>query len=161
MLLCVTFKLHIMSKTIKHQFFFPHPVETIWEYLTKSELLEQWLMKNDFKPVIGHQFQFRTNPIPALDFDGICHCEVLEIIPMKKLSYSWKGGSGNGEITMDTLVVWQLESTEKGTDVYLEHSGFGKTEHVNLYPGMTDGWVKNIQKIVKHIEATRHDTTKA
>jgi uncharacterized protein YndB with AHSA1/START domain len=149
-----------MTKTIKHKFFFSHPPETVWEYLTKAELLEQWLMKNDFKPIVGHDFQFRTNPIPSLDFDGICYCKVLEIIPLKKLSYSWKGGSGK-EITLDTLVVWQLESNEKGTVLLLEHSGFGKAENLNFYSGMTDGWTKNVQKIMNLLNAAQHGTTKA
>src|SRR5688500_14335693 len=150
-----------MSKVIKHQFFFPHSKETVWEYLTKPELLEQWLMKNDFVPVVGHNFHFRTNPIPALNFDGICHCKVLEIVPFEKLSYSWKGGSGNGDVLLDTLVVWKLVSIENGTNLLLEHSGFGKGEHANFYPGMTDGWLKNAQKIVNHLNRAQHDTTKA
>jgi uncharacterized protein YndB with AHSA1/START domain len=150
-----------MTKTIKHQFFFPHPKETVWEYLTKSELLEQWLMKNDFQPIVGHNFQFRTNPIPSLDFDGICHCQVLEITPFKTLSYSWKGGSGNGEFTLDTVVAWKLVANDKGTQLFLEHSGFGKNEHVNFYPGMTDGWVKNAQKIMNLLNDAQHGTTRA
>ena len=137
-----------MTKTISHRYFFPHPKERVWEYLTKSELLEQWLMKNDFKPVVGHDFQFRTNAIPALGFDGICYCKVLELIPYKKLSYSWKGGSGEGEITLDTIVVWNLVPTDEGTELFLEHSGFGKGESVSFYSGMTDGWNKNVQKIM-------------
>jgi uncharacterized protein YndB with AHSA1/START domain len=150
-----------MTKTIKHQFYFPHSAETVWEYLTKSELLEQWLMKNNFEPVIGHKFQFRTNPIPSLDFDGICHCEVLELIPFQKLSYSWKGGSGKGDITLDTVVVWKLVANDKGTELFLEHSGFGKNENVNFYTGMTDGWLKNVQKITNHLKAAQHDTEPA
>jgi uncharacterized protein YndB with AHSA1/START domain len=150
-----------MPKVIKHNFFFPHPKETVWEYLTKSELLEQWLMKNDFEPVVGHNFHFRTNPIPALNFDGICHCKVLEIVPFEKLSYSWKGGSGNGDVLLDTVVVWTLVSTDSGTNLVLEHSGFGKAEHANFYPGMTDGWLKNVQKIMNHLNSAQHDATKA
>ena len=49
-----------MQKEIKHSWFFSHPAETIWEYLTNSELLSQWLMKNDFKPVVGQKFMFRA-----------------------------------------------------------------------------------------------------
>jgi len=40
-----------MTKIIKHQFSYAHPKETVWEYLTNSELMAQWLMKNDFQPV--------------------------------------------------------------------------------------------------------------
>lgn len=56
-----------MARVIKHQFFFPHPPAVVWEYLTKAELMEQWLMKNDFQPIVGLDFQFRETPIPSLD----------------------------------------------------------------------------------------------
>ena len=32
----------------------PHPPEKIWRALTQGALLEEWLMKNDFQPVVGH-----------------------------------------------------------------------------------------------------------
>ncbi|MEJ0055352.1 MAG: hypothetical protein WDN75_06675 [Bacteroidota bacterium] len=59
-----------MTKIIKHQFFFPHPKETVWEYLTKSELLEQWLMKNNFQPIVGHDFQSGQTRYQALILTG-------------------------------------------------------------------------------------------
>jgi uncharacterized protein YndB with AHSA1/START domain len=150
-----------MTKVIKHQFFFPQPKETVWEYLTKSELLEQWLMPNDFEPVVGRDFYFKTKAIPAMNFDGMCLCKVLDVIPFEKLSYSWKGGPGNGDILLDTIVVWKLASTDEGTNLFLEHSGFGKEEHVNFFPGMTDGWVKNVQKILNRLIPAQHDSTQA
>jgi uncharacterized protein YndB with AHSA1/START domain len=148
-----------MTKSIKHQFFFPHPPETVWEYLTKPELMELWLMRNDFQPIVGFDFQFRTNPIPGLHFDGICYCKVLEIVPFKKLSYSWKSGPGEGEITLDSVVVWKLEPKDKGTELFLEHSGFAKKENLNLYNGLADGWLKNIQKIADRLNAAQHGNT--
>jgi uncharacterized protein YndB with AHSA1/START domain len=150
-----------MTKTIKHQFFFPHPPETVWEYLTKSELMEQWLMKNDFQPIVGHDFQFRTNSKPNMDFDGIFYCRVLEIVPFKKLSYSWNSGPGKGKITLDSVVVWKLQATEKGTELFLEHSGFAKEENLNLYNGLNAGWVEKFQNIVKLLNAAQHDNAEA
>ena len=149
-----------MIQTIKHQFFFPHPPETIWEYLTKSELMEQWLMKNDFQPIVGFDFQFRTGPIPSLDFDGIFYCKVLEIVPFKKLSYSWKSGPGEGEITLDSVVIWKLEPKDKGTELFLEHSGFAKKENLNFYNGLLHGWLEKFGNIAKLLNAAQHGTTK-
>lgn len=143
-----------MTKTISHQFFFPHSVEKVWECLTTAELMSQWLMKNDFQPILGFEFQFRTNPMPALDFDGIFYCKVLEIIPFKTLSYSWQGGPGEGKIALDSVVVWKLQSTEKGTDVFLEHKGFKEIENLNFYTGMNDGWLKKLQNIAGLLKAT-------
>jgi uncharacterized protein YndB with AHSA1/START domain len=142
-----------MRKTIKHQFFFPHPPETVWEYLTKSELMTLWLMKNNFQPIVGIDFQFRTNPIPSLDFDGIFHCKVLEIDPVKKLSYSWRSGPGDGEITLDSVVVWLLKPKEKGTELFLEHSGFEREENLNFYNGLLEGWVEKLNKIENLLNA--------
>lgn len=150
-----------MTKIIKHQFFFPHSLETVWEYLTNSELMEQWLMKNNFQPVVGSDFQFKTGPIPSLDFDGIFYCKVLEIIPFKKLSYSWRSGPGGGRITLDSVVVWQLQRTDKGTELFLEHSGFTKKENLDFYTGLLHGWAEKLQKIADLLDTVQHGNTKA
>ncbi|MEO5893628.1 MAG: SRPBCC domain-containing protein [Ferruginibacter sp.] len=148
-----------MIKSINHQFFFPHPPETVWEYLTRSELMELWLMKNNFQPIVGFDFQFKTNPIPALDFDGIFYCKVLEIVPFKKLSYSWTSGPGDGKITLDSVVVWKLQAKDKGTDLFLDHSGFDKKENQNFYDGLNHGWVEKFNKIEELLKAAHHGTT--
>jgi len=148
-----------MTKIIKHQFFFPHPLKTVWEYLTKPELMALWLMKNDFQPVVGYDFQFRTGPIPALNFDGIFYCKVLEIVPFKKLSYSWKSGPGDGKITLDSVVVWKLETKDKGTELFLEHSGFSKKENLDFYNGLLHGWVEKFDKIAELLNNAQHVNT--
>lgn len=146
-----------MKKTIKHQFFFEHPTAIVWEYLTKSELMAQWLMKNDFEPTVGFDFQFKTGPIPGLDFDGIFYCKVLEIVPLKKLSYSWGSGPGEGKITLDSVVTWQLVTNDKGTEVYLDHSGFAKPENEEFYNGLNHGWVEKLQNIEKLLKEAAHE----
>ena len=150
-----------MTKIIKHQFSYAHPKETVWEYLTNSELMAQWLMKNDFRPIVGHEFQFRTGPIAALDFDGIFYCKVLEVIPFKKLSYSWKSGPGEGKITLDSVVTWKLEPKDKGTEVFLEHSGFAKKENLDFYNGLLHGWAEKLQNIDKFLNTAHHGHTNA
>jgi uncharacterized protein YndB with AHSA1/START domain len=150
-----------MEKSIQHTFFYAHKPETVWEYLTKPELMEQWLMKNDFQPIIGLDFQFRTSPIPSLNFDGIFYCKVLEIVPFKKLSYSWKSGPGDGKITLESIVVWKLQPTDKGTELHLEHSGFAKEENLDFYNGLMHGWVEKFQKIADLLNTAQHGTINA
>ncbi len=149
-----------MSTTIQHNYFFPHPPEVVWDYLTKAELMELWLMKNDFLPIVGHAFQFNTKPMPSIDFDGVVFCKVLEIVPFKKLVYSWKGGPGDGNITLDSLVVWTLQPKDGGTELLLVHSGF-KEANFKIYPPMNAGWLSNIKKIDSLINAAQHGTTNA
>ena len=150
-----------MSKVINHQFFFAHPPEIVWEYLTKSELMELWLMKNNFQPIVGFEFQFRTSPVPSKNFDGVFYCKVLEIVPFKKLSYTWCSGPGNGEITLDSVVVWKLEAREKGTELFLEHSGFAGKENLSMYEGLAHGWVEKLQNINKLLNIAQHGNTNA
>jgi len=145
--ICATLKLHNNMNTIKHTFFFPHPAEKVWEYLTKPELLSQWLMPNDIKPVVGHKFQFTSAPKPQLNHDGQNYCEVLEIIPFKKLTYSWKAGPERGIINLDTIVFWTLTPKDNGTELHLEHGGFKEGVNDAIYEGMNAGWVTHTNKI--------------
>jgi uncharacterized protein YndB with AHSA1/START domain len=144
-----------MTKSIQHSYFFPHKPEIVWDYLTKPELIEQWLMKSDFLPVVGYDFQFRTRPLPNFGFDGIIYCKVLEVQPYKRLSYSWKGGPGEGKISLDSVVVWTLLEKDEGTELHLDHSGFKETD-INMYAAMHGGWIQNITKIADLINAAKH-----
>jgi len=148
-----------MNTSIRQQFFYDHPIEAVWEYLTKAELLSQWLMPNDFQLVPGYDFQFKTKPLPQFDCDGIFYCKVLEIVPLRKLSYSWKAGPGDGKISLYSVVVWTLVGKDNGTELQLVHSGFKEIENFGIYNGMTDGWLKNMEKIAKQLNAATHGTT--
>ncbi|TSJ39646.1 SRPBCC domain-containing protein [Mucilaginibacter corticis] len=150
-----------MAKIIKHQYFFSHPVETVWEYLTNSELMGQWLMKNNFEPVVGHEFQFRTGGKANLNFDGIFYCKVLEIDPLKKLVYSWNCGPGEGKITLESVVTWQLEAKENGTEVFLDHRGFNQEENLDMYHGLMHGWLEKFQNIEKLLNPAKDGNTNA
>lgn len=149
-----------MADNIKHQFFFEHQPEQVWEYLTRAELMELWLMPNDFLPILGHDFQFRIKPMPQLNFDGIVYCKVLEIVPHHLLSYSWKCGPGKGEIDLDSIVVWKLIPKNNGTELLLEHTGFMGYDNLGMFSAMNEGWFKNIQKINELLKAANLETTK-
>ncbi|MGN6102723.1 MAG: SRPBCC family protein, partial [Devosia sp.] len=53
---------------------FPYPPEKLWRALTQPHLLEEWLMKNDFRPVEGHRFTLRNEPKPEVNI--AIDCEV-------------------------------------------------------------------------------------
>jgi uncharacterized protein YndB with AHSA1/START domain len=102
--------------------FVPRPAEQVWHALTDPDLLARWLMPNDFKPVIGHQFTFRTDPVPQQGFDGIVRCEVLAMEPPRLLRLSWRGGG------IDTTVTWRLVAEGAGTRFLITHDGFDDTD---------------------------------
>ena len=150
-----------MSKMIQHQIFYPNPVADVWDYLTVPELMAQWLMPSDFKPVAGHEFQFKAGgPMPEFDFDGIFHCKVLEIVPFKKLVYSWDFGSGNGVLNKSE-VHWTLTEKDKGTELLLVHRGFEGSEMLPIFGAMDKGWLGNINKIHKLLNPGTDATTTA
>ncbi|PPL02323.1 SRPBCC family protein [Parapedobacter indicus] len=140
-----------MQRDIHHQFSFGQPPEVVWEYLTDSELLAQWLMPNDFKPVVGHRFQFGTKPKLKLGFDGRIYCEVLEVIPCEKLVYSWKGGLSKENPSLDSIVVWTLIPTVGGTVLKLEHKGFKGLRNYLPYIIMERGWAKIGKRLYKQL----------
>ena len=59
-----------------------HTPEKVWRALTQGPLIEEWLMKNDFRPVVGHKFNFRAEPMPQ--WNGVVDCEVLIVEPNKR-----------------------------------------------------------------------------
>ena len=139
-----------MQRDIVQHWFFAHPPERVWEYLTKKELIAQWLMENDFEPIVGYKFQFNTKPKIKVGFDGIVYCEVLMVEPFRKLAYSWKGGS-NGRITLDSVVTWTLTPKENGTELLLEHRGFQGLKNYLTYFFMNAGWKGKIRKRITNL----------
>ncbi len=146
-----------MQRNIRHQFIFPHPPEIVWDYLTDPALLSQWLMPNDFRPVAGYKFQFRAKAQTRLGFDGNIYCEVLEVIPLKKLSYAWRGGPGSGKVSLDSIVVWTLTKKENGTELLLEHEGFQGMKNFIAYLVMNKGWVRIGKRLLQKINQATHD----
>lgn len=140
-----------MKTEIKHHWFYACDPETVWEFLTRAELLSQWLMNNDIKPVVGHHFMFKINAMPAMEFDGNVYCEILEVVPNQKLVYTWKCGPGDGRINLDTVVTWILKPKEKGTELYLEHTGFGALTNAMIFDAMNGGWKKNMAELLANL----------
>jgi uncharacterized protein YndB with AHSA1/START domain len=98
--------------------FLAQPPEQVWHALTDPDLLARWLMPNDFRPAVGHQFTFRAEPVPQYGFDGIVHCQVLDLDPPRLLRFSWRGGQ------LDTVVSWRLMPEGAGTRLMITHDGF-------------------------------------
>ena len=139
-----------MQNEIKHEWIYEQSPSEVWEYLTQAELIALWLMPNNFKLELGQEFQLTTKPMPALELDGVFHCKVLAIVPLQNLTYSWKGGSGDGHFALDTIVEWTLEPFGNGTKLKLTHSGFSQNNN-DIFIGMKDGWLTKIKQMLTAI----------
>jgi uncharacterized protein YndB with AHSA1/START domain len=102
------------------------PAEKIWRALTQPHLIEEWLMKNDFKPVVGHGFNLSANW-------GVLDCQVLVVEPNTTLSYTWNG------LGLESVVTWTLTPTGTGTRLRMEQTGF-RPEQQQAYQGARFGW---------------------
>jgi uncharacterized protein YndB with AHSA1/START domain len=130
----------------------PHAPSVVWQALTRGDLIERWLMPNDFVTEIGRRFTFRTKPMG--NWDGIVQCEVLDIVPNERLVYSWKGGSDDNAqygARLDTIVTWTLTATAGGTRLSLVHAGFRSPGNDFAFDMMSPGWGHVMQSIERVI----------
>ena len=95
----------------------PHPPEKIWRALTQPHLIEEWLMKNDFKPAVGHRFNLRG------EWGGVLDCEVLVVEPNKTLSYTWNFAHEDAAFNLKSVVTFTLTPTKAGTLLRMEQVG--------------------------------------
>jgi uncharacterized protein YndB with AHSA1/START domain len=89
---------------IQHVRTFAAPIEKVWEAISNKDVMKKWYFDiPDFKLEVGTKFTWYGGP-PEKQW---LHAGVVkEIIPMKKLSYSWSypGHTGEG------LAIWELTS---------------------------------------------------
>jgi uncharacterized protein YndB with AHSA1/START domain len=119
----------------------PHPPEKIWRALTQPHLIEEWLMKNDFKPAVDHRFNL------SADWGGVA-CRVLEVEPNKTLSYTW------GTKDLESVVTWTLTATRTGTHLRMEQTGF-RPDQQQYYMGAKYGWQRffgNLEQVVARLD---------
>jgi uncharacterized protein YndB with AHSA1/START domain len=128
----------------------PHPPQKIWRALTQAPLIAEWLMQNDFEPVVGHRFNFRAAPV--MGWNGVTDCEVLEIVPLQRLVYNWNASGEQAPDGLKTIVTWTLTPRENGTHVRMEQSGFRPQDETG-YRGMGGGWPRILGRL-EEVSAT-------
>ena len=119
----------------------PYSPEKIWRALTQPHLIEEWLMTNDFKPVVSHRFNLRADW-------GVVDCQVLAVEPNKTLSYTWAAYG------LESVVTWTLTPTSAGTHLRMEQTGF-RPEQPQFYQGAQAGWPRffaNLEQVLARMD---------
>ena len=118
----------------------------VWSAITEVEKAKQWFMEQKgFKPEVGNEFTM----LAVMDGKEFLHlCKVTEVIPYKKLSYTWKYKGVPG----DSLVTFELFPEGDKTRVKLTHEGLDtfpqdKPEYARKNFDM--GWTQLIEKSLK------------
>lgn len=133
-----------MKRDLRFEWLYPNTPAEVWECLTTPELIGKWLMQNDFKLELGAVFQFQAKPMPG--WSGIVDCRVLEIVPQRKLSYTWVSGPTPGSDKISTTVTWTLIPEKAGTRLILEHTGFTGFRAWMTSFLLGSGWKSHIAK---------------
>jgi len=117
-----------------------HPPEKLWRALTQPHLMEEWLMKNDFRPEVGHKFELRG------EWGGVLDCEVLDIEPHRSLSYTWNYKHEDPAYDLKSVVTFTLTPTGNGTHLKMEQSGFRPSQK-QAFGGAHAGWKQFLDKL--------------
>lgn len=119
---------------------FSCPPEKLWRALTQPHLISEWLMQNDFQPVVGHSFKLRG------DWGGVLDCEVLTLEPNRALSYTWNHDHQDPAYALKSVVTFTLTPTAAGTMLRVEQAGF-RPDQKQAYGGAKWGWQQFLGKL--------------
>jgi len=117
-----------------------HAPEKLWRALTQPHLIEEWLMKNDFVPRVGHRFNLRG------EWGGVLDCEVLVVEPEKELSYTWNFRHDDAAFNLESVVTFTLTPTATGTRLRMEQTGF-RPDQKQAFGGAHAGWKQFFEKL--------------
>lgn len=106
------------------------PISKVWKAITDKEEMKQWYFDlAEFQPELGFKFQF----IGGTEDNQYLHlCEIIEVIPEKKLTYSWRydGYEGNSFVTFELFEEGdetRLKLTHRGLESFPDNPDFAKT----------------------------------
>ena len=93
------------------------PVAKVWKAITDKDEMKQWYFDiAEFKAEVGFEFNFTAG-------DGkknyLHLCKIVEVIPGKKLSYSWRYDAQPG----NSVVTFELFAEGNSTRLKLTHAG--------------------------------------
>jgi uncharacterized protein YndB with AHSA1/START domain len=133
---------------------FPHTPAAVWSVLVSGDLMGRWLMpQSGFQPVEGCAFRLHSRSDG--DWNGVIHCEVLEVVPEVRLVFTWKSGvqTDAGYIPrLDTVVAWTLTPRDGGTRLRLVHSGFVMPRNASVFANTEGGWRVVVPRMVALID---------
>jgi uncharacterized protein YndB with AHSA1/START domain len=139
-----------MSLALSLNFQYKTSMEKLWSALTDPNKLAKWVcnihtgqpMENDFKAVVGHRFQFRTQPTEW--WNGVIDGEVLVVDEPNRLSYTWASGGEKHTVT------WTLQDLGDGkVNLHLDQTGFSNPQGLE---GAKYGWSKWCGELEKLFE---------
>ena len=130
---------------------FHAPVAKVWKAITTKEDFDHWYFDlEEFKPEVGFEFQF------SVEHEGTVYdhrCKVTEVIPERKLAYSWRfeGHEGNSLVTFELFA-----QNDHTTRLRLTHEGLETFPKMPSYAraNFTRGWTTLVGQNLKRFVET-------
>ncbi len=97
---------------------FKTSINNVWNAITQVDQMKKWFFENieSFKPEVGFETQFN---VQSQDRNFLHLWKLTEVVPMKKITYSWKYGGYPG----DSFVMFELLEQNDQTKLRLTHKG--------------------------------------
>ncbi len=126
------------------------PIARVWKALTDVEDMRSWYFDlREFKPEVGFEFEF------SVEHQGTNYhhlCKVTEVIPQKKIAYTWRYEGHEG----DSLVTFELFADGEKTRLKLTHEGLETFPKLPAYArkNFENGWTQligtELKQFVEH-----------
>jgi uncharacterized protein YndB with AHSA1/START domain len=122
--------------------------DAVWHHLEDPDLLAGWLMRNNFRPEAGADFQFHKQASGA--WDGVIDSQLVDFQPPRRMSFTWNANT----IGADTLVTIELEAQGEGTLLRLLHTNWeGASGDLDQHArSHSDGWDDHLWVLGKQVE---------
>ena len=121
------------------------PVAKVWKAITNKDDMKKWYFDlPEFITKVGFGFQFKGGPDEGHQYLHLC--KITEVVPEKKLAYSWRfdGYEGNSVVTFE-LFEEGNKSDGYRTRLRLTHSGletFPKNNPDFAKENFAKGWTE-------------------
>jgi len=123
------------------------PVEIVWQAITDKDRMKEWYFNlEDFRPEVGFEFRF---PGQGRKGESYLHiCKVTEVIPLRKLTYSWnyQGYEGMSKVTFELTEEsnrTKLKLTHQGLETFPKHPDFSPESFMEGWTGLIGTSLKN------------------
>ena len=140
-----------MQGTVKLERLLNAPVDIVWKALTDADEMRKWYFDiSRFELTVGNKFGFSGTGSDGTKYEHIC--QVKEIIPQRKLSYTWAYKDFPGE----SLLTFELTSEGNKTRLNLVHSGLNTfPEHPDFSTeSFTGGWTHIMGSLSRYVESS-------
>ncbi len=128
-----------------------HPVDKVWNAISKAEEISTWFIQADFKAEVGTPYTFTASEDKGcMKITGV----VKEANPYT-LVYTWIVENTD----VETTVKWRLEAEGENTKLYLEHSGIANypgESAVKMFESFSGGWAQCVDQLQSYLTKAIH-----